>query len=52
VRADVGIRQDRIAAVGDLAGATAATVVDATNLAVAPGFINMLSWSSRPRASS
>jgi N-acyl-D-amino-acid deacylase len=45
-RADVGIRGDRIAAVGDLKTATAATVVDATNLAVAPGFINMLSWST------
>src|SRR5207253_1889135 len=39
-------RGDRIAAVGDLKTATAATVVDATNLAVAPGFINMLSWST------
>ena len=45
-RADVGIRGDRIAAVGDLAAATAATTVDATGLAVAPGFINMLSWST------
>jgi N-acyl-D-amino-acid deacylase len=45
-RADVAIRGDRIAAVGDLAGASAATVVDATGLAVAPGFINMLSWST------
>jgi N-acyl-D-amino-acid deacylase len=45
-RADVGIRGDRITGVGDLAGAGAATVVDATGLAVAPGFINMLSWST------
>ncbi|HJQ22975.1 MAG TPA: D-aminoacylase [Blastocatellia bacterium] len=45
-RADVGIRGDRIAAVGNLKTATAATVIDATNLAVAPGFINMLSWST------
>ena len=45
-RADVGIRGDRIAAVGDLATARAATTVDATGLAVAPGFINMLSWST------
>ncbi|HXG54126.1 MAG TPA: D-aminoacylase [Vicinamibacterales bacterium] len=45
-RADVGIRGDRIAAVGDLAGASATTVVDAAGLAVAPGFINMLSWST------
>jgi N-acyl-D-amino-acid deacylase len=46
VKADVGILLDRIAAVGDLAGASAATVVDAAGLAVAPGFINMLSWST------
>lgn len=45
-RADVGIRGDRIVAVGDLNGATTTTTVDATNLAVAPGFINMLSWST------
>jgi len=45
-RADVGIRGDRIAAVGDLAGARASTVVDAAGLAVAPGFINMLSWAT------
>lgn len=45
-RADVGIRGDRIAAVGDLADARAATLVNAAGLAVAPGFINMLSWST------
>ena len=45
-RADVGIRGDRIAAVGDLAGAQGTKVVDATGLAVAPGFINMLSWAT------
>jgi N-acyl-D-amino-acid deacylase len=45
-QADVGIRGDRIAAVGDLGGATSKLVVDAGGLAVAPGFINMLSWST------
>lgn len=40
VRADVGIRGDRIAAIGDLRGATAATVISAGNLYVAPGFID------------
>ena len=45
-RADVGIRGDRIAAVGDLASAQARTIVDASGHAVAPGFINMLSWST------
>jgi N-acyl-D-amino-acid deacylase len=47
-RADVGVRDDRIAAVGDLGGASATVRVDATGLAVAPGFINMLSWSTEP----
>ncbi|MFO0041627.1 MAG: N-acyl-D-amino-acid deacylase family protein, partial [Pseudomonadota bacterium] len=45
-QADIGIRGDRVAAVGHLGGATATTVVDAAGLAVAPGFINMLSWST------
>jgi N-acyl-D-amino-acid deacylase len=45
-RADVAIRGDRIAAIGDLTGASATTIVNATGLAVAPGFINMLSWAT------
>ena len=45
-RLDVGIRGDRIGAVGDLASSQATKVVDATGLAVAPGFINMLSWAT------
>ena len=45
VRADVGIKGDRIAAVGNLSRATAPTIVDAKGLAVAPGFINMLAHS-------
>jgi N-acyl-D-aspartate/D-glutamate deacylase len=40
-RADVGIRGDRIAAVGDLATARAAREVDARGLYVAPGFIDV-----------
>src|SRR5213592_764988 len=43
---DVAIRGDRIAGVGDLKTAKAKTIIDATGLAVAPGFINMLSWSN------
>src|SRR5437016_6695258 len=43
---DIAIRGDRIAGVGDLATATATTTIDARGLAVAPGFINMLSWST------
>jgi N-acyl-D-amino-acid deacylase len=46
VPADVGVLDDRIAAVGDLSQATATSLVDARGLAVAPGFINMLSWST------
>jgi len=44
-RADVAIKGDRIVAVGDLTKARARSVVDARGLAVAPGFINMLSHS-------
>ena len=44
--ADVGIRGDKIATIGDLAKASATRVLDAKGLAVAPGFINMLSWSN------
>jgi N-acyl-D-amino-acid deacylase len=45
-QADVAIRGDRIAGIGDFKTATAKTIVDAKGLAVAPGFINMLSWST------
>lgn len=40
-RADIGVRGDRIAAVGDLRAATAATVIDATGRVVTPGFIGL-----------
>src|SRR5438309_10348507 len=43
---DLAIRGDRIAGVGDFKNAKAKTIVDAKGLAVAPGFINMLSWST------
>src|SRR6266496_2003452 len=43
---DVAIRGDRVAGVGDFKSAKARTVIDANGLAVAPGFINMLSWST------
>ncbi len=45
IKADVGIKGDRIAAIGNLSGVSAPTIVDAKGLAVAPGFINMLSHS-------
>lgn len=44
VLADIGIRKDTIAAVGDLSAATGKEIVSVQGLAVAPGFINMLSW--------
>lgn len=42
---DVAIKGDRIVAVGKVPG-RGVREVDATGLAVAPGFINMLSWST------
>jgi N-acyl-D-amino-acid deacylase len=45
-RADVGLRGDTVAAIGDLSTARAKTVLDVAGLAVAPGFVNMLSWST------
>src|SRR2546426_10597550 len=46
-RVDIAIRGDRIVGIGDFKTAKANTVIDATGLAVAPGFINMLSWSTQ-----
>jgi N-acyl-D-amino-acid deacylase len=46
-QADVAIRGDRIAGIGDFKSARAKNVIDAKGLAVAPGFINMLSWSTQ-----
>jgi dihydroorotase/N-acyl-D-amino-acid deacylase len=44
-RADVGINGDRITAIGELDGRKATTTIDASNLVVAPGFIDMLGQS-------
>lgn len=41
---DVAIKDDRIVYVGPKAPGTARNRIDAKGLAVAPGFINMLSW--------
>lgn len=46
VVADVGINADTIAIIGDLSKAVAETEINAVGLAVAPGFINMLSWAT------
>jgi N-acyl-D-amino-acid deacylase len=43
---DVGLRGDRIAFVGPRLDGSARKEIDATGLAVAPGFINMLSWAN------
>ena len=45
-RGDVAIVGDRIAFVGAKAPGTARNIVDARGMAVAPGFINMLSWAN------
>ncbi|MFZ0473835.1 MAG: D-aminoacylase [Bacteroidales bacterium] len=44
-RGDIGIKADTIAAIGELKNAKGRTEIDAEGLTVAPGFINMLSWS-------
>jgi len=44
---DIAILNDTIAALGDLREAKGRTEIDAHGLAVAPGFINMLSWADR-----
>ena len=43
---DLAIDGDRIVAVGDLKGHAGRAEIDARGLAVAPGFINMLSWAN------
>jgi N-acyl-D-amino-acid deacylase len=44
-RGDVGVRGDRIVAIGDLSGTPAASTIDAQGRMVAPGFIDLLGWS-------
>jgi N-acyl-D-amino-acid deacylase len=43
---DIAIDGDTIAALGDLGNAVATTEIDVSDLAVAPGFINMMSWAN------
>lgn len=45
-KADIGIKGDTIAFIGDLSHVSAQISVDAKGMAVAPGFINMLSWAN------
>ncbi|MCB0659202.1 MAG: D-aminoacylase, partial [Saprospiraceae bacterium] len=42
----IAINQDTIAAVGDLRNATGSETIDASGMAVSPGFVNMLSWAT------
>ena len=44
---DLALNGEAIAAIGQLGGARGRTELDARGLAVAPGFINMLSWANR-----
>src|SRR5258705_13478720 len=44
-KADIGIRGDTIAFIGDLSDISAQISVDAKGMAVAPGFINMMGHS-------
>jgi len=46
IRADVGILKDRIVLIGKANNVQAKQQIDAAGLAVAPGFINMLSWAN------
>lgn len=46
IDADVAVSADTIAAIGDLSNATAKLRIDVNGHAVAPGFINMLSWAN------
>lgn len=43
---DVGFKGDRLVAIGDLGAAKAAQEIQLDGLAVAPGFINVLSWAT------
>ena len=43
-KADIALKSDTIAFIGDLSSASATNIVDAKGMTVSPGFINMLSW--------
>jgi N-acyl-D-aspartate/D-glutamate deacylase len=45
-KADIAINADTIAFIGDLKNESAKNEINAKGMAVAPGFINMLSWST------
>lgn len=45
-KGDIAINADTIAFIGDLKSEKAKNEIDANGMAIAPGFINMLSWST------
>ncbi len=51
VRADLAIRDGRIAVVGIIEGGTATTTIDATGLTITPGFIDLHSHADGSKAS-
>ena len=48
ISSDIGINGHFISLVGDLSNSTAENEINAEGMAVAPGFINMLSWATQP----
>ena len=48
VNTDIGIIGDSISQIGNLKDFSSSKFIDATDMAVAPGFINMLSWATQP----
>src|SRR6185436_19535225 len=45
-KGDIAINADTIAAIGDLKDLSAKNEIDAQGMAIAPGFVNMLSWAN------
>ena len=48
ISSDIGINGHFISLIGDLSNSTAENEINAEGMAVAPGFINMLSWATQP----
>lgn len=46
IMGDLAIKADKVAGIGDLGDASGTQEIDLGGLAVAPGFINMLSWAT------
>ncbi|WP_026210525.1 N-acyl-D-amino-acid deacylase family protein [Flexithrix dorotheae] len=48
VQTDIGIKRDKVAKIGNLDSKKAKQRIDATGMAVSPGFVNNLSWAAYP----